>query len=318
MPFQRPAPRCPVCEEKGNFLFLQDFHGKEGDFSLYECSLCHTQWWMPFESKGARWYESAHQYAAHTAMRPKIYRHYHKLFLKRQGNSLKNKIILDVGCGTGEFLAELEKRGAIAWGIDFDSSAIGIARKHFGLRHLYAMSIEDFGAHIPHPRFDVVTCFEVLQYSDHPMIFLEMVRNVLGPEGVIFLSVPSRERIVANWYAWDFPPNHLTRWNREALHLVFEKLGLRIAFLAFIEQFGMLVEAANSRLRFGLTRKAQTFSKNASATVALTRGIVVLSKIKEYLIGIPSAIVLWIGSFFGDHKNGTIFVEIRRERSTDH
>ena len=299
---------CPVCKKEASFANVRSF----GDFTLQECATCKVQFWWPLKSRGAGWYEQDQRYAAQARVKPGIERMYHKKFLALYGDRVQGKKILDVGCGSGEFLAELAKRGALVWGIDFDRSAIEAARLHFGLDNLSAVSLEQFIGQNPSARFHFIVAFEVLQYTDEPLRFLNEMNNLLEGGGSIVASVPSRERLLANWHTWDLPPNHLTRWNEDSLKNVASLAGLKVVAVYHIEQFKMLREAITGRFRLGVVQKAQHVSTGKTTGGLITRCIIFGAKAKEYVLGFVPACFLWVFAKAQGKDQGTLVVVLRK------
>ena len=315
VPFQQEPNNCLVCKKGEVFSFIQNYRDERGAFSLYECGECKARFWVPLKNLGAQWYEQRSGYSTANLVKPVISRGYHKKFFALHP-SLTRKSLLDVGCGSGEFLAKAEKKGAAVWGFDFDGVAILAAKKHFGLSRVYAMTLEEFAQKVNPPKFDIITCFEVIEHVDDPGQLIERLIGLLKPEGKIVLSTPSRERLVPNSNMWDFPPNHLTRWNKEALTNVFGSFGFEMSSLYYVEGFRFLLEAINGKLRFGIVKKVQKgLRNNETASSFFTRSVSVLAVLKEYLFGFMPAFLLWIWSFFAGSKNGSMLAEFQRKES---
>lgn len=285
---------CPICKVNEDPRLLRNYRNEHGNFTLYECLRCNAQFWTPLKSLGAEWYNEKNPYAIQESLVLKVSREYHANFLDKYGNDLKGEIILDVGCGSGEFLAELQKRGAQVWGIDFNGIAIEIAKRHFNLHNVFQTSLEEFSKRSDIPAFDTITFFEVLQYSQDPTNFVQLIKNLIKPTGRIYLSVPERGRIFASFDQWDFPPNHLTRWNRKSLEHLFERVGLEILSLIHLEELKILMGSVNGRFRFGLVKKAIIVSKNKQTLKSFSRFLYVVARIKEYVVGFIPATFLFL------------------------
>lgn len=316
MPHQNPPKICPVCQEKADFKFIQDYKNKDGEWSLYECLKCHVQFWQPFKNPGSEWYESCAGYVVQNIEKPKLSRSYHKKFLNILKNFSENTKILDLGCGRGEFLAELKKRGCEIWGVDFDEKAIEVAKNYYGLKNVYAMSFEDFFKLQNLPKFDVITFFEVIEHIDNPLEFIRNAVKLLKSDGMIVLSTPSRERMLVNAIKTDFPYHHLSRWNEIAISNLFRKINFKIIQVDYVEQFQFILDALSERFRFGLVMKTVKVSKNKKNIIPqatfLIRIVHLGGYLKDYLLfGIPAAILFLIGKLT-NRKNGDMLIWLKR------
>jgi len=95
---------------------------------------------------------------------------------------------LDVGCGSGEFLAELAARGARVAGLDPAPKMVELARQAVPTADVQIGEAESLPW--PDAGFDLVTAINALQFTDDPdAAVAEMVR-VAAPGGLL---------AVANW-----------------------------------------------------------------------------------------------------------------------
>jgi SAM-dependent methyltransferase len=187
----------------------------------------------------------------------------HKYFL-RDPLAPGSGALLDIGCGTGNFLAAARDAGYTVTGTELDRNAAQFAKTQLGLPRVLGLTISEFAEKYADEKFDVVTFFEVLEHQAAPLEFLRNVRASLRPRGYIALSVPNRERWLTGPDVLDYPPNHFLRWNAAALRNVLGSSGFEI--LAIREQPAGIVHTAqmiNMSLRTGLSAKA---SENGSAS----------------------------------------------------
>ncbi|RWZ61589.1 class I SAM-dependent methyltransferase [Labedella populi] len=96
--------------------------------------------------------------------------------------------VLDVGCGSGEFLASLLERGAHAAGVDPAAGMVAEARRRAGDADIREGSWRELPW--PDASFDVVATVNALQYADDTSAALTEARRVLRAGGLI---------AVANW-----------------------------------------------------------------------------------------------------------------------
>lgn len=104
----------------------------------------------------------------------------------------KNKIILDAACGEGYGSFFLNKWGAKeVFGLDIDEETIKKADKIFGSSNVKFQCHDVEKLPFPDYYFDIIVSFETLEHIENPDSFLEEIRRVLKPGGMIFLSCPN-------------------------------------------------------------------------------------------------------------------------------
>ncbi|MFH1462604.1 MAG: class I SAM-dependent methyltransferase [bacterium] len=316
MPFQLPLLLCPICQKQEKFDFIRDYQNKDGKFSLYECRNCQVQFWNPFKNPGKEWYEREYDYKARNILISKSYRGCHKKFLKRFENFPPKTKILDIGCGIGEFLAELQERGCEAWGVDFNKNHTEIAKNKFGLKNIYTMDFGDFFKKEDLPQFDIIAFFGLLEHIDNPLELVQKVEKILKPGGVLATSAPSKDNLVTGMSYRDLPPDHLSQWNRKAIASLFQKIGFNIFHIEYLDQFNSFKSVITEKFRFGLVDKtAETLNFNSSkkqSNVVFLKIIHLLGNIKDYIIGGIPAGFLWVVSRLMGRRGGTMFVILKK------
>jgi SAM-dependent methyltransferase len=97
--------------------------------------------------------------------------------------------ILDVGCGSGNFLRCMKQGGFSTFGIEPSGSGSEYARTAHGI-DVYRGMIEDYPAQNPNQRFDVITLLNVLEHLTRPAETLLQLRRMLASDGVLAIVVP--------------------------------------------------------------------------------------------------------------------------------
>ena len=214
------APICPACNEGSRESAIERY----GRYELFGCGACGLQFWEPRELPDARWYEQMYggRDKKLLPLEPG-----HKYFLA-DAFAPRNGELLDIGCGTGNFLAAARDAGYGVTGIELDRNAARFAKERLGLQRVLALTISEFAEQLAEERFDVVTFFEVLEHQAAPLEFLQKVKACVRPGGVIALSVPNRERWLTGPDVLDYPPNHFLRWNTAALRKFLSAQGFEI------------------------------------------------------------------------------------------
>lgn len=308
MPLPGQPLICPICGQGKEFPLIRIHKSSFGRFQLFECRACKVQFWQPFKNPGSGWYEENNALIPIENLKPKIFKGYHRQFFSWHP-ALKGTKILDLGCGTGEFIAEAKVRGAEVWGVDFDRNAIRITQKYFALANVYAMPFAEFFKKTDLPKFDIITFFEIVEHLDAPLDFIVTVKRLLKPGGKIVVSTPSRERVLANVSIWDFPPHHLTRWNKEAITRLFEKAGFTLGQYGYTDQFKMIMAAIQEKTALGLVNKTAEASKKYDKKAFLAWFVYFGACLKEYLLGGVPAGILWVFGKLAKRNGGTMIVE---------
>ena len=109
--------------------------------------------------------------------------------------TLKQKQILDVGCGGGILAESMAARGAIVTGIDLAEKPLKVAELHLletGQKVEYRkISAEDLAVGTP-ASFDAVTCMEMLEHVPDPAAIVAACAALVKPGGHVFFSTINR------------------------------------------------------------------------------------------------------------------------------
>jgi len=96
--------------------------------------------------------------------------------------------ILDVGAGSGVFLALARSRGWDVAGIELSRPAVQAARERFGIELVHGPMEEN---NFPNAAFDAVHISHVLEHFLDPLQALGEIRRVLRPRGVLVVEAPN-------------------------------------------------------------------------------------------------------------------------------
>jgi 2-polyprenyl-3-methyl-5-hydroxy-6-metoxy-1,4-benzoquinol methylase len=122
----------------------------------------------------------------------------------------KNGRLLEVGCGSGEYLRRMRDCGWDVAGIEPDEEAAQVARDEHGLS-VFPGFIGD--APFPEASFDVIACRHVLEHVSAPLPFLETISRLLKPGGQLIAVTPNALSLGHRVFQGDFysldPPRHL-------------------------------------------------------------------------------------------------------------
>jgi SAM-dependent methyltransferase len=202
--------------------------------------------------------------------------------------------LLDVGCGGGGFLKRARDRGFDVTGVDYNEERLAAVRKELGV-DAFSGSLEEFAKARPDERFDVATIFEVVEHLDDPGRWLDVMRSLLKPGGLLFVGVPNKDRAfdpftgpAMEWI--DNPPHHLSRWKPAVMAKFVASRGYRVLSCRSLGVPRMLLALLlRKRLQLGLATKALQVDEirhAAKGSAAPPRASVILAlvAVKEALI----------------------------------
>ena len=109
---------------------------------------------------------------------------------------LKDRQVLDVGCGGGILSDAMARAGATVTGIDLASKSLKVAQLHAletqTPRVTYReISAEALAAEAP-GQFDTVTCMEMLEHVPDPASVIQACATLVKPGGWVFFSTLNR------------------------------------------------------------------------------------------------------------------------------
>ncbi|MFN3875838.1 MAG: class I SAM-dependent methyltransferase, partial [Flavobacteriales bacterium] len=135
--------------------------------------------------------------------------------------------LLDVGCGSGEFLAHMARNGYKAEGVEPSPVARNAAQQASGCHIASRLDLVDGSE-----RFDAATLWHVLEHLDNPSRCLRRLHALLKPSGCLFIAVPDCESYDArhygpHWAAWDVP-RHLWHFRKRDLQRLLSQHGFEV------------------------------------------------------------------------------------------
>ncbi len=246
------CPVCQVVERTELFQGVDRLHGLPGIFPVVRCLNCGSAYLARRPADLAAYYP-ADSYAgyARAGRNP----HYscapgRRYGLRRRRQLLESLrpeggLLLDVGCGAGDFLALM--RGRPGWqvmGIEPSAEAVLFAQDVLGLDvRRGQLSCPD----LPTGQFDVITLWHVIEHVPNPHEVLNEVGRLLKPDGVCVIGVPVLDSVEADWFGPSWAgfdvPRHLVTFTRSSLAQIVRQAGLNVE-----ERVGIVQSFASLRL----------------------------------------------------------------------
>ena len=152
----------------------------------------------------------------------KVYLPYLKEALE---NTKRNRPLLDLACGRGEWLELLQNRGYPAKGVDINRTALQQCRE-LGLDVTEGDATEYLRKQ-PKNAFAAITCFHYVEHIEFPSLvaLLDEVLRVLEPGGVVIFETPNARNILVSSGDFYRDPTHKNPVFPETLESIAELRG---------------------------------------------------------------------------------------------
>jgi SAM-dependent methyltransferase len=268
--------RCPICDGKNfeDFLTCTDYTVSHETFTIVKCPTCSLLATSPRpdEHQIEKYYLS-NEYISHavgtSSIFDFIYKFARRFTLRWKINILEKNIqstacnnpqtLLDVGCGTGEFLAKCKDKGFTIAGVEPSSVARMSATKLTGQEILQTLESTN-------GQFEVITLWHVLEHVHDLNQYLVSLKSKLSKNGTMFIAVPNHESQDAktyqqNWAGYDVP-RHLWHFNQTSMKSLINNHSFKL-----IKVIPMKLDA------FYVSILSEKQTRKASSPVGIIRGI---------------------------------------------
>ena len=230
---------CPICNSStsNQFLTCIDHTVSRETFHIVQCQSCGFKYTNPRPEKqslGA--YYQSEEYVSHSNTKKgfinytyQIVRKYTLLKkLQLLSKYYKTGKILDIGCGTGEFLNVCQQAKWDTTGIEPSSDARTMAIKNYNLNILEESEIKNLSSE----NFDIITMWHVLEHVPKLNERIEDLKRLIKPNGIIIIAVPNCNSLDAKiyreaWAAYDVP-RHLYHFVPKDIETLFKKHDLKM------------------------------------------------------------------------------------------
>lgn len=263
---------CPVCDNNGfkvigkpkpNSIAV-NFIRK--DYKVVKCNDCGSYYIYPqidfIDKEWAELYNSEYFAAQTNWLIRKRAKELRQRFDKAQ-TYLKNSNqlnFLDVGTGEGRTLIEGVKRGWNVTGVDIVDNRINEAKEN-PIKFISGKFLE---IELPENHFDFVFLDSVLEHVLQPVEYLNKIKNIMKPNGILYLGVPNedclfnvvRKAVFTLTGQSDISeklkpfdsPYHVVGFNYHSLNFIINKAGLKIKLLRnFGRKFDFLSNPINTK-----------------------------------------------------------------------
>ena len=223
---------------KSTYLEVKDHSVSGEEFQLlYNEELDMLETFPQPKTENLSDYYQSEDYISHTdTKRNLLERVYHivrnislkrKLKLINSFNS-EGKTLLDIGCGTGDFLETAQRDNWKVTGIEPNEKARQIANSKtnnsvFEIEYLAKLEANSF---------DVITLWHVLEHLPNLEMHTKLFKHLLKPNGTLVIAVPNFKSYDAKYYknfwaAYDVP-RHLWHFSQNSIERLFKKEGIKL------------------------------------------------------------------------------------------
>lgn len=151
--------------------------------------------------------------------------------------------VLDIGCGTGNFLLRAKEKTNNVVGLELNENAVNECRQK--RLNVFNEMIQQH-AQIHENFYDVVCVFQVLEHIYDVKEFLESCLKVLKKGGKIVIGVPNSEPFFLGYDKYctlNLPPHHMGLWNKKAFLKLSGLFNLKILTIKYDIKGRIIVEA---------------------------------------------------------------------------
>ena len=231
--------KCPWCDSEKTqmYLWVKDLFLTGEAFEIHECLKCGLLFTepRPDASSIGKYYQSEEYYSHQenkSGFIPKIYESVKKVNLRHKRKlatkGLKVGTMLEIGCGVGDFLHEMEQKGWKCTGIEPSEEAKAIAKNRVKANILNPGEL----ASLKDESFDLITMWHVLEHVDNLKEEVMHLQRLLKKGGRLVLALPNFKSADAEhyreyWAAYDVP-RHLNHFCRESINNIFKNTKLKL------------------------------------------------------------------------------------------
>jgi SAM-dependent methyltransferase len=212
-------------------------------------------------------YFTGAEFGDYASQRPTFARNFQDTIRRMRDAGAASGRLLEVGCAYGFFL-EQARADFEAVGIDVNAAAIEAAR---GLG-VDAMCVE-FLDYVTPDTFDVVCLWDTIEHVLEPRAYLEKARDLLRPDGMLFLTTGDIGSLVARLRGrkWRMihPPSHLNYFSRVTMTRLLQSVGFDVVSVGAI---GTRRDLLNTLHLLALFSKTAAVRRTASMFERLLAG----------------------------------------------
>ena len=229
---------CPICNNTNfeNHINSIDYSVSKEKFSIVKCVSCNFHFTnpRPTDSELGKYYISDH-YISHNNTSKNLFEKTYQ-FIRNIAIKGKHKLvtsyfktgtILDIGCGTGDFLNTFKIKNWETKGVEPSDIARKQAIENHNLDVDESTDLRDLKG-----EYNVITMWHVLEHVTELNQTVEQLNRLTTKNGKVIIAVPNHKSYDCSfykkyWAAYDLPI-HLHHFSKETINTLFEKHGFSL------------------------------------------------------------------------------------------
>ena len=298
-------PYCVMCGGQGEELYhslVDVLWNVPGNWNIRKCSACGVAWLdpQPIESDIPKLYFQYHTHRANpsktliarlhqaiadcvlvtlgysvsrpTAILPRILSH--GRFAKRAAAltvlalpASETGTLLDVGCGSGDFIARMHALGWKVTGVDPDPVAVSLGRRQ-GLE-IVVGKVSD----LPESgKYDVITMNHVVEHASDPILLLRECARRLGPGGRLIITTPNIKSMGHAWFRKYWRglevPRHFALFSPSGLRDCIARAGLSVQSMSTETRLAQMIYVHSACAKRGARNIAERVESNLGIKIS--------------------------------------------------
>lgn len=114
----------------------------------------------------------------------------HNFAYRYARNFVRDKTVIDIGCGTGYGSNILSEQAKFVYGIDYHPGTILYCKEHYNASNIRFYQRDATKLEFKQ-QFDVAVCFQIIEHIDNISDFIERIKRLVKPGGKILISTPN-------------------------------------------------------------------------------------------------------------------------------
>ena len=197
-------------------------------------------------------FDKAYQFIKTITIRQKV-----KLIKKQTEFLSQDKSLLDIGCGTGDFLVACKNHQWKITGVEPNAKARDNAELKSG-----KLIVSDV-LEIENQTFDCITMWHVLEHVPDLKNYIASLKKILKPNGVLFVAVPNYKSFDAQfykefWAAYDVP-RHLWHFSKKSISLLFKIEKMKVVKMIPMKFDSYYVSLLSEKYKTGFSNPIRAF-----------------------------------------------------------